>query len=149
MATFVLIKPGSITPGGDGYGLYRFLFVATVAVFVAGLVVGRTPGCLGTWMRRFEIEMASLLLRIVPRFTLTFAGLASVISQGTSVLLHRGPHGKHELLQPSASARRSGTTCRFAGVAQRRPGELAEWARGFQPNAAVSPSIPWAQLQRC
>jgi potassium-transporting ATPase potassium-binding subunit len=103
LVPLVLVKIGSITPGNDGCGLYGLLIFVILAVFVAGLMVGRTPDYLGKRIQRFDMKMIALSLLILPIFILSFAALSSVIKAGTSAILNPGPHGLTEIIYAFAS----------------------------------------------
>ncbi len=89
---------GEVIFGGVGAGLYGMLMYAILAVFIAGLMVGRTPEYLGKKIESFEVKMASIALLISPANILIFAAIAIVGSWGTSSILNAGPHGLSEIL---------------------------------------------------
>ena len=120
MVPLVLIKLGSITPGGDGCGLYGMLIFTMIAVFVAGLMVGRTPEYLGKKIQGFEIKMAVLGLLILPVFILSFSAATAVLPQGTSALGNSGPHGLSEILYAFGSTTAKNGSA-FAGLAANTP----------------------------
>jgi len=109
------ILTGEIAPGGVGSGLYGILVLSVVAVFVAGLMVGRTPEYLGKKLQPREIKLASLYILTTPFFVL--AGAASTIAQQgrLSALLNSGPHGLTEILYAYASASNNNGSA-FAGL---------------------------------
>jgi K+-transporting ATPase ATPase A chain len=92
------IALGEITPGGVGSGLYGMIMFAVIAVFIAGLMVGRTPEYLGKKIEGKEMKMAALALLILPLSILGFAAVASVLPIGTSAIHNPGPHGLSEIL---------------------------------------------------
>jgi K+-transporting ATPase ATPase A chain len=98
------IDLGEIVFGGVGAGLYGMLMFAILAVFIAGLMVGRTPEYLGKKIERKEVMMAALALLILPASILGFTALASVLPQGVSSLANAGPHGLSEMLYAYSSA---------------------------------------------
>ncbi len=95
---------GEIVFGGVGSGLYGMLMFAILAVFIAGLMVGRTPEYLGKKIERKEIMMAALALLILPASILGFTAVASVLPQGVSSIANAGPHGLSEMLYAYTSA---------------------------------------------
>jgi len=92
------MQVGEIIFGGVGSGLYGMLLFAIIAVFVAGLMVGRTPEYLGKKIEAKEVKMAMLALLILPFSILGFTALASVLPVGTTPLGNAGPHGFSEIL---------------------------------------------------
>jgi len=95
---------GEIVFGGVGSGLYGMLMFAIIAVFIAGLMVGRTPEYLGKKVERKEIMMAALALLILPASILGFTAVASVLPQGVASIANAGPHGLSEMLYAYTSA---------------------------------------------
>ncbi len=116
MVPLANIALGEIVFGGVGSGLYGMLMFAILAVFIAGLMVGRTPEYLGKKIERKEVMMAALSLLIVPASILGFAAAASVLSQGVSSILNPGPHGLSEILYAYSSASDNNGSA-FAGLA--------------------------------
>lgn len=90
---------GEIIFGGVGSGLYGMLMFAIVAVFVAGLMVGRTPEYLGKKLESREVKMSIVAILILPLSILGFSALASVVPAGTATLSNAGPHGFSEILR--------------------------------------------------
>jgi K+-transporting ATPase ATPase A chain len=99
-----LILLGEVLPGGVGSGLYGILVMAILAVFIAGLMVGRTPEYLGKKIEAREIKMVMLAILVMPLFILGFAAVAAVIPQGLAGLGNAGPHGFSEILYAYSSA---------------------------------------------
>ncbi len=95
---------GEIVFGGVGSGLYGMLMFAILAVFIAGLMVGRTPEYLGKKIERKEVMMAALALLILPASILGFTAVASVLPQGVASIANAGPHGLSEILYAYTSA---------------------------------------------
>jgi len=89
---------GEITPGGVGSGLYGMIMFAVIAVFIAGLMVGRTPEYVGKKIEGKEMKMAALALLILPLSILGFAAIASVLPAGYTRIYNPGPHGLSEIL---------------------------------------------------
>jgi K+-transporting ATPase ATPase A chain len=95
---------GEVVFGGVGSGLYGMVMFAIVAVFIAGLMVGRTPEYLGKKIGRFEIQMATLTLLIPPAVVLIGTAIASVLPAGTGAVGNPGAHGFSEILYAFSSA---------------------------------------------
>ncbi|MEU6019053.1 potassium-transporting ATPase subunit KdpA [Streptomyces sp. NPDC047515] len=106
---------GEIAPGGTGSGLYGILVLAVVAVFVAGLMVGRTPEYLGKKLRGREMKFASLYILTTPAVVLIGAGLAMAFPGERAAMLNSGPHGFSEVLYAFASAANNNGSA-FAGL---------------------------------
>jgi potassium-transporting ATPase potassium-binding subunit len=95
---------GEISPGGIGAGMYGMLIIgAILAVFIAGLMVGRTPEYLGKKVESFEIKMAMLVALVLGASILGFTAIASVLPEGTAGPLNHGPHGFSEILYAFSS----------------------------------------------
>jgi K+-transporting ATPase ATPase A chain len=99
-----LMQLGEVTPGGVGSGLYTIVVFALLAVFVAGLMVGRTPEYLGKKVQAKEIKLAMLAVLILTLFILAGAATSLVLPNGTSSLANAGPHGLSEMLYAWTSA---------------------------------------------
>ena len=89
---------GCIAPGGDGAGLYGFLVLAIVAVFVAGLMVGRTPEYLGKKIETREMKLVMLAVLIYPVSVLGFTAASIMFKSGLDGIANQGPHGLSEVL---------------------------------------------------
>ena len=98
------IQLGEDIFGGVGAGLYGMLEFVVLTVFIAGLMVGRTPEYLGKKVERREVQFAILALLVVPVFTLIPAGIASVTKDGLATLGNNGAHGFSEILYAFSSA---------------------------------------------
>lgn len=98
LAALWLMHIGEIIFGGIGSGLYGMLMVVIITVFVAGLMVGRSPEYLGKKIEPFEMKMASIMVLVMPMTVLLCTALACVTSMGTSSLLNTGAHGFSEML---------------------------------------------------
>jgi K+-transporting ATPase ATPase A chain len=94
----VNIMLSEVSPGGVGSGLYGILVLAILAVFIAGLMVGRTPEYLGKKIEPREMKLVSLYILLVPALILVFTGVAVVLDSATSSILNPGPHGLSEVL---------------------------------------------------
>ena len=99
-----LIQLGEVLPGGVGSGLYGMLVFAILAVFVAGLMVGRTPEFLGKKIEAREMKLAMLAVLILPLAILGFTAVSAVAEFGVSSILTPGPHGLSEILYAYSSA---------------------------------------------
>ncbi|GAB2798969.1 potassium-transporting ATPase subunit KdpA [Streptomyces chlorus] len=106
---------GEIAPGGTGSGLYGILILALITVFVAGLMVGRTPEYLGKKLRGREMKFASLYILTTPALALAGAGLAMAFPGERAAMLNSGPHGFSEVLYAFASAANNNGSA-FAGL---------------------------------
>ena len=109
------IQLGEIIFGGVGSGLYGMLLFAIVAVFVAGLMVGRTPEYLGKKIEAREVKMAMLAILILPLSILGFSALATVLPAGLAGPANAGPHGYSEILYAYTSATGNNGSA-FAGI---------------------------------
>jgi K+-transporting ATPase ATPase A chain len=89
---------GEVTPGGVGSGLYTILLDAIVAVFIGGLMIGRTPEYLGKKIQATEIKLASLGVLVMPVTVVVLAGLATTLAVGRAGAFNSGPHGFTEIL---------------------------------------------------
>jgi len=120
MVPMVNIMLGEIIFGGVGSGLYGMLLFAIVAVFVAGLMVGRTPEYVGKKIEAKEVKMAMLAILILPLSMLGFTALAVVLPAGTAALANAGPHGFSEALYAYVSATGNNGSA-FAGLSANTP----------------------------
>jgi K+-transporting ATPase ATPase A chain len=115
------IELGEITPGGIGAGMYGMLVIgAILAVFIAGLMVGRTPEYLGKKVEAFEIKMAMLTALVLGASILGFTALASVLPAGLAGPLNPGPHGFSEILY-AFSSQTGNNGSAFAGLTGNTP----------------------------
>ena len=115
------IALGEIAPGGIGAGMYGILILAVVTVFVAGLMVGRTPEYIGKKIRPTEMKYAALYFLTLPVLILTAAALSIGTHQGQSAIFNPGPHGLTEIMYAFTSmANNNGSA--FAGL-----GSAATW----------------------
>jgi K+-transporting ATPase ATPase A chain len=111
--------------GGVGAGLYGVLIFVILSVFIAGLMVGRTPEYLGKKIEAFDVKMAMLYALIFPLAILTFSALSAVAPAfGTSTLANSGPHGLSEILYAFTSGTGNNGSA-FAGLGPNRWYNLA------------------------
>ena len=89
---------GEVTPGGTGSGLYTILIYAIIAVFIGGLMIGRTPEYLGKKIQATEIKLAGLGALVMPMIVLIFTAVAVSLHAGRAGPLNAGPHGFSEIL---------------------------------------------------
>jgi K+-transporting ATPase ATPase A chain len=115
-----MIQLGEILPGGVGSGLYGMVVMALLAVFVAGLMVGRTPEYLGKKVEAREIKFAMLAVLILPIVILGFSAVAAVLPVALAGLLNKGPHGLSEILYAYTSAAGNNGSA-FAGLTANAP----------------------------
>jgi potassium-transporting ATPase potassium-binding subunit len=114
------ILAGCIWPGGVGAGLYGFLIVAIIAVFVAGLMVGRTPEYLGKKIETREMKLAMLAVLIYPLIVLGFSAVSVLLQTALDSLGNAGPHGLSEVLYAYASTSANNGSA-FAGLSGNTP----------------------------
>jgi len=111
---------GEVVIGGVGAGIYGFLLFAILAVFVAGLMVGRTPEYVGKKIESREVKLAVLAIAVLPLMILGFTALASVLPMGLAGPLNKGPHGFSEILYAFTSATANNGSA-FAGLSANTP----------------------------
>ncbi len=115
LVPMLLIQLGEVVFGGVGSGLYGMLIFAIIAVFIAGLMVGRTPEYLGKKIEAFEIKMAALAILIPVIIILIGAGVAVMIPAARASTANPGPHGFSEILYAFSSAAGNNGSA-FAGL---------------------------------
>jgi K+-transporting ATPase ATPase A chain len=115
-----LIQLGEVIFGGVGSGLYGMLVFAIIAVFIAGLMVGRTPEYLGKKLESFEMKMASLVILIPPFFALVLTAIAVSLAAGRAGTANPGAHGFSEILYAFSSAAGNNGSA-FAGLSANTP----------------------------
>ncbi|HEX4015235.1 MAG TPA: potassium-transporting ATPase subunit KdpA [Frankiaceae bacterium] len=106
---------GEVAPGGTGSGLYGILILAVLSVFIAGLMVGRTPEYLGKKIAGREVKFASLYLLTTPTLVLAGTALAMALPGERAAMLNSGPHGLSEVLYAFTSAANNNGSA-FAGI---------------------------------
>jgi K+-transporting ATPase ATPase A chain len=115
LAPLWMMMLGEVSFGGVGSGLYGMLVFVIVAVFVAGLMVGRTPEYLGKKIESYEMKMASLLILIMPITVLVLTAIAVSTSAGKAPIFNPGPHGLSEVLYTYTSTGNNNGSA-FAGI---------------------------------
>ena len=115
-----LMQLGEVTPGGVGSGFYTVIVFALFSVFVAGLMVGRTPEYLGKKVQAKEIKLAMLGVLILTLFILAGAGFSLVTASGLASLGNTGPHGLTEMLYAWTSGTENNGSA-FAGLSADTP----------------------------
>lgn len=115
LVPLVMMHLGEVAPGGVGSGLYGMLVFVLVAVFVAGLMVGRTPEYLGKKIEPFEMKMAALLILIMPILVLGLTALAVSLDTGRTSISNPGPHGFSQVLYAFSSQGNNNGSA-FAGL---------------------------------
>jgi potassium-transporting ATPase potassium-binding subunit len=111
---------GEVVVGGVGAGIYGFLLFAILAVFVAGLMVGRTPEYVGKKIEAREVKLAVLAIAILPLVILGFTAVSAVLPAGLAGPLNKGPHGFSEILYAYSSAGANNGSA-FAGLTAGTP----------------------------
>jgi K+-transporting ATPase ATPase A chain len=120
LVPIVNMQLGEIIFGGTGSGLYGMLLFAILAVFIAGLMVGRTPEYLGKKIEAKEVKMAMLAILILPLSILGFTALAVVVPPGLAGMANAGPHGFSEVLYAYSSGTGNNGSA-FAGLSANTP----------------------------
>ena len=115
-----LMQLGEVTPGGVGSGFYTIIVFALLSVFVAGLMVGRTPEYLGKKVQAKEIKLAMLGVLILTLFILSGAGFSLVTASGLASLANAGPHGLTEMLYAWTSSTENNGSA-MAGISADTP----------------------------
>jgi len=115
-----LMHLGEILPGGIGSGIAIMVVMAVLSVFVAGLMVGRTPEYLGKKIEAREVQLSILAVLAIPVATLGFSAIAAVLPEALKGLMHSGPHGMSEILYAYTSATANNGSA-FAGLTANAP----------------------------
>lgn len=115
MVPLVNIMLSEVIFGGVGSGMYGMLIYIVLAVFIAGLMVGRTPEYLGKKIESYDVKMAMLVTLVFPMVILIFAAISAVKGFGTSSILNTGPHGLTEILY-SFTSQAGNNGSAFAGL---------------------------------
>lgn len=120
MVPMVLMQLGEVVFGGVGSGLYGMLVFAILAVFIAGLMIGRTPEYLGKKIGAYEMKMASLVILVTPCLVLVGTAIAVVADAGKLGIANPGAHGFSEILYALSSAANNNGSA-FAGLSANTP----------------------------
>jgi K+-transporting ATPase ATPase A chain len=141
MVPMLLMQLGEVVFGGVGSGLYGMLIFSILAVFIAGLMIGRTPEYLGKKIQPFEMKMASLAILVTPLLVLGGTALAVTVAAGRAGILNPDAHGFSEILYAFSSAANNNGSA-FAGLSANTPFynillAIAMWFGRFIPIVAV------------
>ena len=120
MIPLVLIQFGEVIFGGVGSGLYGMLVFAILAVFIAGLMIGRTPEYLGKKIQAFEMKMTSIAILVTPILVLAGTAIAVMVEPGKAGIANPGAHGFSEILYAFSSAANNNGSA-FAGLSANTP----------------------------
>jgi K+-transporting ATPase ATPase A chain len=115
MVPLINIMLGEVIFGGVGSGLYGALIFVVLSVFIAGLMVGRTPEYLGKKIEAFDVKMAMLVALVFPLIILTLTSISVLANFGTSSIANPGPHGFSEILYAFTSGAGNNGSA-FAGI---------------------------------
>jgi potassium-transporting ATPase potassium-binding subunit len=115
-----LMQLGEILPGGVGSGLYGIIVMAILTVFIAGLMVGRTPEYLGKKIEAREMKLAMMAVLVLPLVILGFTATATMLPKALASLANAGPHGLSEILYAYSSATGNNGSA-FAGLSANTP----------------------------
>ncbi|BBJ22573.1 potassium-transporting ATPase subunit KdpA [Candidatus Nitrotoga sp. AM1P] len=120
MVPLVLMQFGEVIFGGVGSGLYGMLIFAILAVFIAGLMIGRTPEYLGKKIQSFEMKMTSIAILVTPVLVLSGTAIAVMLDPGRAGIANPGVHGFSEILYAFSSAANNNGSA-FAGLSANTP----------------------------
>lgn len=120
MVPLVLIQFGEVVFGGVGSGLYGMLIFAILAVFIAGLMIGRTPEYLGKKIQSYEMKMTSITILVTPVLVLAGTAIAVMLEPGKAGIANPGAHGFSEILYAFSSAANNNGSA-FAGLSANTP----------------------------
>ncbi|MES2106126.1 MAG: potassium-transporting ATPase subunit KdpA [Pseudomonadota bacterium] len=120
LVPIVLMQFGEVVFGGVGSGLYGMLVFAILAVFIAGLMIGRTPEYLGKKIQSFEMKMTSITILVTPALVLAGTAIAVMADGGKAGILNPGAHGFSEILYAFTSAANNNGSA-FAGLSANTP----------------------------
>jgi len=120
LVPLVLIQFGEVIFGGVGSGLYGMLIFAILAVFIAGLMIGRTPEYLGKKIQAYEMKMTSITILVTPVLVLTGTAIAVLLDPGKAGIANPGAHGFSEILYAFSSAANNNGSA-FAGLSANTP----------------------------
>jgi potassium-transporting ATPase potassium-binding subunit len=139
--TLFQMQLGEVIPGGVGSGLYSMLIFAIIGVFIAGLMIGRTPEYLGKKIEAFEVKMASIAILVMPLVVLVGTAIAVSVDAGKAGVANPGAHGFSEILYAFTSAGNNNGSA-FGGLSANTPFYnialgLAMWFGRFWPIVAI------------
>jgi K+-transporting ATPase ATPase A chain len=120
MIPMLLIQLGEVVFGGVGSGLYGMLIFAIMAVFIAGLMIGRTPEYLGKKIQSYEMKMTSITILVTPTLVLAGTAIAVMLDVGKAGMANPGAHGFSEILYAFSSAANNNGSA-FAGLSANTP----------------------------
>ena len=120
MVPLVMMQLGEVVFGGVGSGLYGMLVFAVLAVFIAGLMIGRTPEYLGKKIESYEMKMMSIAILVTPIIVLAGTAIAVMAADGRAGILNPGAHGFSEILYAFTSAANNNGSA-FAGISANTP----------------------------
>jgi potassium-transporting ATPase potassium-binding subunit len=120
MIAMWLMQLGEVVFGGVGTGLYTMLIYAVIAVFVAGLMIGRTPEYLGKKIEIFEMKMSALIILVTPVLVLAGSAISVLVTPGLAGIANPGAHGLSEILYAYSSAANNNGSA-FAGLSANTP----------------------------
>ncbi|NHZ41779.1 potassium-transporting ATPase subunit KdpA [Massilia aquatica] len=120
MVPMLLMQLGEVVFGGVGSGLYGMLVFAIMAVFIAGLMIGRTPEYLGKKIQAYEMKMTSIAILVTPLLVLSGTALAVMLDAGRAGIANPGAHGFSEILYAFSSAANNNGSA-FAGLSANTP----------------------------
>jgi len=120
MVPLVMIQLGEVVFGGVGSGLYGMLIFAILAVFIAGLMIGRTPEYLGKKIEAYEMKMTSIAILVTPIVVLAGTAVAVLMDAGKAGVANPGAHGFSEILYAFSSAANNNGSA-FAGLSANTP----------------------------
>jgi K+-transporting ATPase ATPase A chain len=132
---------GEVIPGGVGTGLYSILIFAIIGVFIAGLMIGRTPEYLGKKIEAFEMKMSSIAILVMPFIVLAGTAIAVTTDAGKAGVANPGAHGFSEILYAFSSAGNNNGSA-FGGLSANTPFYnvtlgITMWLGRFWPIVAV------------
>jgi K+-transporting ATPase ATPase A chain len=120
MVPLLLIQFGEVIFGGVGSGLYGMLIFAIMAVFIAGLMIGRTPEYLGKKIQAYDMKMTSIAILVTPTLVLAGTAIAVMLGVGKAGMANPGAHGFSEILYAFSSAANNNGSA-FAGISANTP----------------------------
>jgi K+-transporting ATPase ATPase A chain len=137
----LMMQLGEVVYGGVGSGLYGMLVFALLAVFIAGLMIGRTPEYIGKKIESYEMKMVSIAVLIMPMIVLVGTSIGVLSPLGTAGIANPGPHGCSEILYAFTSGTNNNGSA-FAGLSVNTPFynvllAIAMWFGRFVPAVAV------------